>query len=78
MCERERLGDFFLGAKETHPEPERCFYHYYYSIYAHTRIYNRSGERDLTLLWTFLRGDHSYSNLQVGLKQSLEKNFFLL
>lgn len=46
------------------------------SIYAHTRICNRSGERDLALLWTFLHGDPSYSNLQVGLKQSLEKNFF--
>lgn len=75
MC--ERLSDFFLGAKKTHPDPERCF-DYYYSIYPHTRIYNRSGERDLTLLWTFLHGDHSCSNLQVGLKQSLEKNFFLL
>lgn len=71
------LSDLFLGAKKTHPDPKRCF-DYYYSTYTHTRIYNRSGDRHLTLLWTFfffLHGDH-YSNLQVGLKQSLEKNFF--
>lgn len=50
MC--VRLSDLFLREKKTHPDPERCF-DYYYSIYTHTRIYNRSGERHLTLLWTF-------------------------
>lgn len=39
VCVFLRLNDLFLGAKKTHPDPERCFdYYYYYSIYTHTYL----------------------------------------